>query len=97
MIDATLQYFIATAQSALDAFRFLGSILSMPIREAAVFSPVMTAGPMGWVLPALIGTADFFGQTWIGNISIIGLLFSGGTLVTIILVGLIRWIIDILP
>lgn len=89
----TLQTFISFAQAAFNAMLGVGKAFQIPIRQLVANG----AYGFGTILNTLIKTLDFFGQTWLGNMSIFTLLFSEATLIFIIIAGLIRWILDILP
>lgn len=90
----TLQTFIGFAQQAFTALLNLSTTLQTPIRNILTERSGIVGGG---VIRIMIKTLDIFGQTWLGNMSVFTFLFSSSSLTFIIIVGLIRWILDILP
>lgn len=87
-----LQTFISFAEQVFETFLQLSIWFGMPMRK---LSTIITISPN--YVEMIIKLADRAGMTWLGNLTIFEIVFSSGTLLIIIVVGLVRWVLDILP
>lgn len=89
-----LQTFISFAEKVFDTFLLLSTEFAKPL---SVWRLESTGFGLFWtLLEGLLGVFPPV-RDFVLSLSVYDIVFSSGTIIIIIAVGIVRWILDILP